>query len=150
MQGTSARSKASARDDSRDRGIWSNRGAQSPLTDRDFMLRAIELPKNCISEPGKTSQGGGNSGSRRNNSWAGADSGYVRRRGYQTTKQSLDTKPRLYLTGWAVFVQLKHERKLRPHDMLDVKSRQRAVFGRPRVFKTKMAELTITIEPSCR
>lgn len=39
---------------------------------------------------------------------------------YQTTKQSLDTKPRLYLTGWPVFVLLKHRHLVNTDTMLDV------------------------------
>src|SRR5437660_1204944 len=39
---------------------------------------------------------------------------------YQTTKQSLDTKPRLYLTGWPVFVLLKHKQKLKSDEMLHI------------------------------
>lgn len=39
---------------------------------------------------------------------------------YQNTKQSLDTKPRLYLTGWPVFVLLKHRRRVASNEMLPV------------------------------
>jgi pyrimidine deaminase RibD-like protein len=37
---------------------------------------------------------------------------------YQSTGQNLDTKPRLYLTGWPVFVLLKHKQKIKADDML--------------------------------
>ncbi|MEK6320924.1 MAG: hypothetical protein AABN33_04490 [Acidobacteriota bacterium] len=39
---------------------------------------------------------------------------------YQTTKEKLDTKPRLYLTGWPVFVFVKHREKLPVAEMLDL------------------------------
>jgi hypothetical protein len=38
---------------------------------------------------------------------------------YQTTKEKLDTKPRLYLTGWPVFILLKNREKLPSEEMLE-------------------------------